>query len=86
MYYYQVLVLATSFFNLFLVTYVHVLKRCPKIKKEMLAPNFDPANAMLDFEHASMNTIKNLFPTTILHERFFFIYVKIFIVLLNKIV
>ena len=36
-----------------------------------LASNFDPPNVMVDFERASMNAIKNLFPTTTLHGCFF---------------
>ncbi|CAF3954484.1 unnamed protein product, partial [Rotaria sp. Silwood1] len=40
-----------------------------EIKK--LAPDFDPPNVMVDFERASMNAIKNLFPTAILSGCFF---------------
>ena len=36
-----------------------------------LASNFDQPNVMVDFERASMNAIKNLFPTTTLHGCFF---------------
>ncbi|CAF4804749.1 unnamed protein product, partial [Rotaria sp. Silwood2] len=40
-----------------------------EIKK--LAPHFDPLNLMIDFERASMNAIKNLFPTSNLSGCFF---------------
>ncbi|CAF1296683.1 unnamed protein product [Adineta steineri] len=36
-----------------------------------LVPDFDPLNVMIDFERASMNAIKNLFPTTVLNGCFF---------------
>ncbi|CAF2870226.1 unnamed protein product [Rotaria sp. Silwood2] len=36
-----------------------------------LIPNFDPPNVMIDFERASMNSIKNLFPTSNIYGCFF---------------
>ncbi|CAF1103796.1 unnamed protein product [Rotaria sp. Silwood1] len=36
-----------------------------------LVPNFDPPNVMIDFERASMNAIKSLFPTSNLNGCFF---------------
>ena len=36
-----------------------------------LIPNFDPSNVMIDCERASMNAIKNLFPTANLYKCFF---------------
>ena len=49
-----------------------------------LAPSFDPRNVMVDFERASMNAIKNLFPITTLHGCFFHLCQNI--VLLHKMV
>ncbi|CAF1314959.1 unnamed protein product, partial [Didymodactylos carnosus] len=36
-----------------------------------LVPDFDPLNVMIDFERATINVIKSLFPTTVLNGCFF---------------
>jgi hypothetical protein len=68
---------AAYFFKLFSRCFCIFLGKQQRLYKAMLqeiknlAPNFDPPNVMIDFERASMNAIKSLFPTSNLNGCFF---------------